>query len=89
MGSLHEKRWHDWRCCKLIASALCFAYTSLRIKGRTRPGLYSLQTAAYTASAELSLCANVGRAKLATTLDTDSTVNHKQLVKASTGRNIH
>jgi len=66
----------------LVASALCLY--ELKHQGaerRTKPGLCSLQTAVCTA--DLSLCKEIGQAKLAATLDMDSTVNHKQLVKAS------
>jgi len=42
-----------------------------------------LQTAVCTGSADLSLCADVVQVKLAATIDMDSTINHKQLVKAS------
>ena len=66
----------------MVASALCLY--ELKHQGaerRTKPGLCSLQTAVCTA--DLSLCKEIGQAKLAATLDMDSTVNHKQLVKAS------
>ncbi len=46
-------------------------------------GRCSLQTAVCTASADLSLCADMGQAKLAASFDMDPTVKHKQLVKAS------
>ena len=71
-------------CCNLVASALCLS--KLKHQGaerRTTPGLSSPQTAVCTASADLSLCADVGQAKLAATIDVDSTLNHKQLAKAS------
>jgi len=87
LGSLHEKRWQD---LSGVASwsPVHSAYISLSITGQNgvrRLDWFHCRQLYCTASADLSLCdiGPVGQAKLAATVDMDSTINHKQLVKAS------